>query len=192
MNRLLIVAAMCLGCVVGSFADEASMKDMKDMVQSVNISDIRTFGTEALVKKTPLQTDKLVFNTYFLAQRQTLALHKHATADELFFVVAGDGQFTVGENKTLVSAGSAVYGPADVMHGIVNSGDTNMTVISVQAPTPVKTEWAQNASVICPICGQENIVTTNAKVGDIYVCPRCHQKFVLSKDKDGKWKATKI
>jgi len=190
MKKVFIAAAVCLAWVVGCYADEMAM--MKAMVQSVNLSDIRAYGKDALVKKNPLKTDKFVFNTYFLAPRQVLGLHKHETSDELFYVVEGNGQLTVGNDQIMASAGTAVYGPANVPHGIVNSGNDNMMVISVQAPTPVKIEALNNSSMICSVCGQEDIIPAGAKEGDTYECPRCHAKFKLYKTAEGKWAGTKI
>ena len=124
--------------------------------------------------------------------RQLLKFHKHPTTDEIFYFVEGRGQFTVGDNQVMVDSGSVVYGPADTYHGIVNSGDKEMIVVSIQGPKPVKMQYAENATIACPVCGQEDIIPANAKEGDIYICPRCGAKLRLSKDKNGKWTATQI
>jgi uncharacterized cupin superfamily protein len=108
----------------------------------------------------------------------------------LFYIVEGVGEFTVGNEQVIVAAGSVVYGNTDVFHGVVNSGDKDMVVISVQAPKPVTTVFAENATVICPVCGQEVILKADAKPGDKIVCPRCQAKLTLSKLPDGKWQAT--
>jgi hypothetical protein len=87
----------------------------------------------------------------------------------------------------MVSSGSAVYGHAGTYQGIVNSGTNDMVIISVQGPAPFKMLYAENSSVICSLCGQEDILPANAKAGDIFICPRCQAKLKLSKTKDGKW-----
>ena len=99
------------------------------------------------------------------------------------------GEFTVGNESIIVGQTSSVYGPADVFHGIVNSGDKDMVVISVQAPKPVETIFAENSTVICPVCKQEFILKDGVKDGDKYVCPRCQAKLKIMKSKDGKWEA---
>jgi mannose-6-phosphate isomerase-like protein (cupin superfamily) len=161
-------------------------------IETVNINDIREFDKNDLLKKVPLTTDKFVFNAYFLEPRQLLKLHKHPTSDEFFYIVEGRGQFTVGNDQTMVNSGSAIYGPADVPHGLVNSGDKEIVMISVQTPKPVKMVYIENSSVACAVCGQENIVPEGAKEGDIITCPRCHAKLKLSKSPDGKWIATQL
>jgi len=145
-------------------------------MQSVKINDIKEFTAEKFMKKVPLETDKIVFNTFYFKQRQLLPFHKHP-------------EFTVGGEQIIVGPTSAVYGPAGTFHGLVNSGDKDMIVISVQGPKPVETVFAENATYICPVCKQEVILKDGAKEGDKVVCPRCQAKLTISKTKDGKWDA---
>lgn len=183
------VIALCVGAASVSFAqDKAGMSS----IQTVKVNEVQEFNADTYVKKGPLTTDKLVFNTFFLKPRQVLAFHKHPATDELFFIVDGVGQFTVGNESVAVGPTSAVYGPMNVFHGLINSGNKEMTVISVQAPKPVETVYAENATVACPVCKQEMILKEGVQEGDIYVCPRCGAKFKVSKTKDGKWIGTQI
>lgn len=193
MKRLLSLAVVWCVCAAGCFAATAGAPaSEKKGMSLVELSNIREFGKNELVKKNPLQTDKVVYATYFLAPRQILPLHSHPGSDEIFYVVEGLGQFTVGGDQQIVKAGTTVYGPADVTHGIVNSGRQEMVVISVQAPMPVQMKYAENASVVCTMCGQEMIVPSNAKVGDVLVCPRCQAKMKLLKSKNGAWTAVHV
>lgn len=158
-------------------------------MQTVKISDIKEFSTEKFLKKVPLETDKIVFNTFYFKPKQFLPFHKHPATDELFYIVEGTGEFTTGNEQVIVGPGSAVYGQLGIFHGVVNSGDKDMVVISVQGPKPVETIYAENAAVTCPVCGQEFILKAGAKEGDKVVCPRCQAKLTISKTKDGKWAA---
>lgn len=156
-------------------------------MQTVKVSDIKEFGAEKLLKKVPLDTDKIVYNTFFVKPRQLLPFHKHPVTDELFFIVEGTGEFTLGNEQMIAGATSSVYGPAGVFHGVVNSGDKDMVMISVQGPKPVETIFAENATLVCPVCKQEFILKADAKEGDKVVCPRCQAKLKISKSPDGKW-----
>jgi len=158
-------------------------------MQSVKISAIKEFTEDKLLKKVPLETDKIVFNTFFLKPRQILAFHKHPTTDELFFIVEGVGEFTVGDEQTAVGPTSAIYGPSNVFHGVVNSGDKDMIMISVQGPKPVTMEYKENATIICPVCKQEVILKDNAREGDKIICPRCQAKLTLVKKDAGRFQA---
>jgi len=185
LNLLLLMAVT----TTFVFAQE---KDDTGKVQTVKVNDIKEFNADKLMKKVPLDTDKVVFNTYFFKPRQILPLHKHPSSDELFYIVEGVGEFTVGNNSTIVGPSSAVYGPADVFHGLVNSGDTELVLISVQAPKPVETIYADNAKVTCPVCKQEIVLKADAKEGDIYICPRCGAKLKVIKGSDGKLTAVQM
>jgi quercetin dioxygenase-like cupin family protein len=161
-------------------------------MQTVKISEIKEFSKEKFLKKVPLETDKIVFNTFYFKPRQILPFHKHPATDELFYIVEGVGEFTVGGEQVIIGSTSSVYGPAGVFHGFVNSGDKDMVVISVQGPKPIETIYAENATAICPVCKQEIILKDNVKEGDRIVCPRCQAKLKISKTTDGKWEAKQI
>ena len=167
-----------------TFAEET--KNVNKM-QAIKVNDIKEFNADKYLKKVPLDTDKIVFNTLFFKPRQILSFHKHPATDELFYIVEGVGEFTVGNESITVGPTSSIYGPANVFHGIVNSGDKEMIVISVQAPKPVEFIYAENATVTCYVCKQEFILKDGVKEGDIYICPRCGAKLKVSKTADGKW-----
>lgn len=194
MKKVLLTALLMPGILSAGYAQEpakpAAVK--KSPLQYVNVGDIREFDKGEMLKKVPLTTDKLVFNTYFLEPRQVLKLHKHPATDELFYLIEGRGQFTVGKEQIVADSGAAVYGPANVPHGLVNSGDKQLVMISVQSPKPVKMTYSENSAATCIVCGQENIVPEGAKEGDIIICPRCQAKLKLSKTKDGKWQTTQV
>jgi len=187
MRKVISFLSVALLCVFVSRLAYAEEKKDAAKMQAVKVDDIKEFNADKFIKKIPLDTDNIVFNTFCFKPRQFLPLHKHPATGELFYIVEGVGEFTAGNEKTIIGPTSAVYGPADVFHGLVNSGDKAMVVISVQAPKPVENVYAENATVTCPVCKQENILKDGVKEGDIYVCPRCGAKFRVSKAKDGKW-----
>lgn len=164
----------------------SELKEDKKM-QAVKIKDIKEFNDEKLLKKVPLETDKIVFNTFYLKSRQFLPFHKHPATDEMFYIVEGVGEFTVGNESIIVGPTSSVYGPANIFHGVVNSSDKEMVIISVQGPKPVEMVYAENSTIVCPVCKQEFILKDNVKEGDIVICPRCGAKLKITKLKDGKW-----
>ncbi len=166
------------------FAEDANTEHK---LQTVRINDIKEFNVDKFLKKVPLDTDKIVFNEFNFKPRQFLPFHKHPATDELFYIVEGTGEFTVGDKSTSVGPTSAVYGPANVFHGLVNSGDREMVVISVQSPKPVENVYAENATLKCPVCKQEFILKEGVKEGDMYICPRCGAKLKVTKSADGKW-----
>ena len=187
MRRLILFLGVVLLFTSGVCFTFAEEKGKVNKIQTVKVNEIKEFNLDKFLKKVPLDTDKIVFNTFFFKPRQILSFHKHPATDELFYIVEGVGQFTVGNESAIVGPTSTVYGPANVFHGLVNSADKDMVVISVQAPKPVEITYAENATVTCPVCKQEFILKEGVKEGDIYICPRCGAKLKVSKTADGKW-----
>ncbi len=56
-----------------------------------------------------------------MAPGDWLGHHRHAPA-EIYYVVAGEGIVDLGEEQQAVRAGSAVFIPGDLEHGIRNTG----------------------------------------------------------------------
>src|SRR3954453_4257742 len=48
--------------------------------------------------------------------------HIHHQEDEVFYVLEGELEFLVGDRTILATAGSAVYGPRDILHAFKNVG----------------------------------------------------------------------
>ncbi|HTY45081.1 MAG TPA: cupin domain-containing protein [Patescibacteria group bacterium] len=187
MRKLIPFSIVVLFCAFAACPVRAQEPSDAGKLQTVKVNAVKEFNVDKFIKKVPLNTDKLVFNTFYFKPRQILPFHKHPATDELFYIVEGVGEFTVGNESVTVGPTSAVYGPADVFHGLVNSGEKEMVVISVQAPKPVTSVYAENATLTCPVCTQEIILKAGVKEGDIYICPRCGAKLKVSKAKDGTW-----
>ena len=185
-KRILALSVILLAAFAASLASAEEKGDITKL-ETVKISDIKEFKADKFIKKVPFTTDKVVYNTFYFKPRQFLPLHKHPATDEIFYIVDGVGEFTVGDKQVTVGPTSTVYGPANTFHGLVNSGTKDMIVISVQAPKPVTNTYAENATVVCPVCTQEFILKDGVKEGDIYICPRCGAKLKVTKAKDGKW-----
>jgi len=64
---------------------------------------------------------------------QSVALHEHPGGDELFYVLSGRAEFTVGEETALVEAGSFVKAVVGTAHGWKN-GSERLVLISVLIP----------------------------------------------------------
>ena len=55
-------------------------------------------------------------------------LHTHKDAEQVYFVMQGEGVIQVGEERENVSAGDVVFLPAKVQHGFFNTGDKQAIV----------------------------------------------------------------
>ena len=75
-----------------------------------------------------------MFVTAYPERGQGPDLHLHPYP-ETFVVQEGVGEWTAGEETTVVEAGNVVVVPAGKPHGFKNAGDTMLRVVSVH-PNP--------------------------------------------------------
>ncbi len=69
-----------------------------------------------------------------LEPNQTQSVHAHQGADKFYFVLEGNGQFTVGDEDREASAGTLVIAPAGVPHGVANVGEGRLSLLVGIAP----------------------------------------------------------
>ena len=75
------------------------------------------------------------FGIVELAQGKGHARHNHPGAEEIIYVVSGQGEQMVDDQPPVeVSPGSSIYIPADVYHSTVNTGTETMKLIVVYSP----------------------------------------------------------
>ena len=62
--------------------------------------------------------------------------HQHAGRDKLYYVVEGQGAFTVGDETRELGPGGLAWAPADTAHGVVNTGPGRLVLLITMAPEP--------------------------------------------------------
>jgi quercetin dioxygenase-like cupin family protein len=63
--------------------------------------------------------------------------HAHAGADKFYFVVTGKARMTVGDETRLAEAGTVVWAPADVPHGVDEALERTVMLVAI-APPPAR------------------------------------------------------
>lgn len=101
-----------------------------------NINQAKEFSPEKFLKKTLFDSEKLVADIYCFEPGQELSLHQHASSDQVFFFVEGEGVYSVGGEEKGVGPGDSTLAPAGVDHGIRNTGGKRMVAFQVTAPKP--------------------------------------------------------
>jgi len=72
--------------------------------------------------------------SYFsAADGWTVPEHRHPDADEILYILEGDGELTLDGKKIQVSAGSAVFIPRNAPHSFI-SGAQGLKALQVYAP----------------------------------------------------------
>ena len=87
-------------------------------------------------KVTLCQGDQLFVGLNCLLNGQRHEIHSHADQDKLYFVLVGTGHITVGDRTDLVETGDLVFARAGEPHGIDNTSENPMIVLTVMAPPP--------------------------------------------------------
>ena len=67
---------------------------------------------------------------------QAQSAHEHADQDKFYYVVEGVGRFQVGDEYATAGPGEVVWAAAGVAHGVVNEGESRLTLLVGIAPAP--------------------------------------------------------
>lgn len=60
--------------------------------------------------------------------------HTHAGADKFYLVVSGKARMTVGPETQVVEAGTVVWAPADVPHGVDEALERTVMLVAIAPP----------------------------------------------------------
>jgi len=94
------------------------------------------FKAEKMGKATLFQSERMLVGLNCFEPGQEHALHAHAGMDKLYQVISGSGLFLLEGRELSMRAGELLVAPADVAHGIRNTGEERLIVLTVLAPGP--------------------------------------------------------
>jgi mannose-6-phosphate isomerase-like protein (cupin superfamily) len=100
----------------------------------LNWRDFEGSNAEKFFKATLWQGEHVMIGLNCLEPNQTQPVHAHAGADKFYFVVAGVGSFTIGDEERSVESGAIVIAPAGIPHGVRNSGAERLSLLIAIAP----------------------------------------------------------
>ena len=97
-----------------------------------SVAQLRHKGTVyAVVMFTPEETGSdLVGSWAFLKKAMRTTPHKHP-AKEIYFFTKGQGFVQIGQKRSSVKAGDAVYIPPNTLHHAENDGEDNLEYICI-------------------------------------------------------------
>jgi mannose-6-phosphate isomerase-like protein (cupin superfamily) len=75
--------------------------------------------------------------------------------EEIYFVVQGEGEMCLGDERAMVHGGQAVYIPPRVFHQLTNTGSTPMRMIYCYGPAGDVAHWRQELEGTLPRAGRE-------------------------------------
>jgi quercetin dioxygenase-like cupin family protein len=104
-----------------------------------SFSDYRDYigaSTERWFKSTIFLSPNMLVGIDCLEPGQTQPDHQHAGRDKMYFVIEGEGAFTVAGETRRLGPGGLAWAPADIAHSVVNVGNTRLTMLITMAPEP--------------------------------------------------------
>lgn len=102
----------------------------------INYHDFVGVNPEKFYKATLASSNRLMLGLNCLEPGQEQKVHDHSDQDKFYFVLEGEGLFTVGEREELAAAGMLIWAPATIPHGAKNLGKQRLVILMGIAPAP--------------------------------------------------------
>ncbi|HEU5170232.1 MAG TPA: cupin domain-containing protein [Gemmatimonadales bacterium] len=74
---------------------------------------------------------------------QSQAAHTHAGADKFYLLVSGKARMTVGRETRIAEAGTVVWAPADLPHGVDEALERTVMLVAIAPPPAPKSGGAE-------------------------------------------------
>lgn len=100
------------------------------------ISDVVRFHGEKMQKATLFESRRMFCDVYCLEPGQEQPIHSHGGNDKVYYVLEGEGSFTVGEETRALRAGEITCAWSGQPHGVKNTSNGRLTCLVFMAPHP--------------------------------------------------------
>ena len=92
---------------------------------------------EKFFKTTLWQSGHLILGLNCLEPGQIQKVHAHDGADKIYYVLEGEGDFTIGDEQRIAEPGMLIVAPAGIPHGVTNNGRERLSLLVTISP-PIK------------------------------------------------------
>lgn len=92
---------------------------------------------EKFFKTTLWQSGYLTLGLNCLEPGQIQKVHAHDGADKIYYVLEGEGVFTIDVDQRVAKQGMLIVAPAGVPHGVTNNGRERLSLLITISP-PIK------------------------------------------------------
>ena len=100
------------------------------------VADSVAFSEEKMKKNTLFDSPHLFYDAYCLLPGQAQKVHAHEDSDKVYYVLRGEGRFTVGEEEQDLGECHAVIARAGDPHGVRNETQEDLVLLVMMAPRP--------------------------------------------------------
>jgi quercetin dioxygenase-like cupin family protein len=108
---------------------------MSDYFRSIDA--VATFDTDKAAKADLFVGRALFVGLNCFEPGQTQKVHVHAGSDKFYLVVSGKARIMVGDETREVGAGTVVWAPADVPHGVTQALERTVMLAAIAPPPGV-------------------------------------------------------
>jgi mannose-6-phosphate isomerase-like protein (cupin superfamily) len=105
-------------------------------METRTVWDAVAFSEEKMKKNALFDSPHLFYDAYCLLPGQFQKVHAHGGSDKVYYVLRGEGRFTVGEEERDLDEGNAVIARAGDPHGVRNETQENLVILVTMAPRP--------------------------------------------------------
>lgn len=98
------------------------------------IGEATSFNPEKAAKADLFSGGQLFVGLNCFEPGQTQRAHVHAGADKFYLLVSGRARMTVGDETREVTAGTVVWAPADVPHGVGEALERTVMLVGIAPP----------------------------------------------------------
>ncbi len=102
----------------------------------IRVRDLAKFAPDKMAKVALTSTARVQLDLYCVAPGQSQKAHTHADLDKIYYVLEGEGRFSLGGATEVLGPGEMLVARAGVEHGLDNVGSTPLLVLVVVAPPP--------------------------------------------------------
>ncbi|MBI2970180.1 MAG: cupin domain-containing protein [Gammaproteobacteria bacterium] len=110
--------------------------------QVYDLHEIKEFGADKLVRKKLFKTRQLWSEIACYEPGQATVMHKHPLEEEMIFVLQGTANMNIDGEELVLTAGSVVKFPADVMHDVRNLQSDRLVIMFTKSPAKIERKQA--------------------------------------------------
>jgi mannose-6-phosphate isomerase-like protein (cupin superfamily) len=104
------------------------------MAEAIDYRKLTGSNPDRMYKSTLFESQRLLLGLNCLEPGQADRAHTHAEQDKFYFVLEGEGEFTIGDEAVKAGAGMTVLAPAGVTHGVENKGNQRLVILMGLTP----------------------------------------------------------
>jgi quercetin dioxygenase-like cupin family protein len=100
-----------------------------------SIREAATFSSEKAAKVDLFIGGQMFVGLNCFEPGQSQKVHVHTGSDKFYLVMTGKARMTVGDETREVEAGTIVWAPADLPHGVAEALERTVMLVAIAPPT---------------------------------------------------------